>query len=279
MAKAHVLTRTAAATHGALSVYLLPKLAKDAKIDLNPILANLTPKNFAASKPKIAADLKAATAGKLAKDATLDDVTNLLDQLENVEMVEGKDDQGMSGSEQLGSGDPSKSTTAVDPSAVDEGSVVEQIKALLAKCSPEDRKALGMDAEEDEDAKKKREAEEKAASEKEKQAMDGKIKTAVDEAVTRVKAEQAAIRDAFNEVEPIVGKIHIAADSAEGVFKAVLEMKGVDVKGVHPSAFRAMVGMLPKAGDEPQPKPALIAQDAAGHASFNEMFPGATRIN
>ena len=56
-------------------------------------------------------------------------------------------------------------------------------------------------------------------------------------------------------------------DSAESVYRFALEQSGVDVAGVHPSAYRAMVGMLGK--------PKVIAQDSVKVA---EQFPNLKRI-
>lgn len=60
---------------------LRPILAKDSKIDLMPIFAGVTSKNFNAKK--IAAAVGKEVKGKLAKDANLSHVTELLDSLEH----------------------------------------------------------------------------------------------------------------------------------------------------------------------------------------------------
>ena len=78
----NALTRAAAHTQGALSVYLPPKLAQDAKVDLRPLLTGLTRENFKTRKPVLALGIKGALHGKLAKDADLDDVDAMLDRVE-----------------------------------------------------------------------------------------------------------------------------------------------------------------------------------------------------
>jgi hypothetical protein len=95
-----------------------------------------------------------------------------------------------------------------------------------------------------------------------KMAMDAAIKRAVEAERKRSQALATAQR----EVAPIVGDV--AMDNAADVYKFALEQSGIDVTGVHPSAYRAMVGML---GKPKQP----IAQDAAKTA---EQFPGLSRI-
>ena len=95
-----------------------------------------------------------------------------------------------------------------------------------------------------------------------KMAMDAAIKRAVEAERKRSQALATAQR----EVAHIVGDV--AMDNAADVYKFALEQSGIDVTGVHPSAYRAMVGML---GRPKQP----MAQDAAKTA---EQFPGLSRI-
>ena len=95
-----------------------------------------------------------------------------------------------------------------------------------------------------------------------KMAMDAAIKRAVEAERKRSQALATAQR----EVAHIVGDV--AMDNAADVYKFALEQSGIDVTGVHHSAYRAMVGML---GKPKQP----MAQDAAKTA---EKFPGLSRI-
>jgi len=62
------------------------------------------------------------------------------------------------------------------------------------------------------------------------------------------KAMAAALYTAAEEVAPYVGKISnpFAFDSAADIYKKALDAKGVEVAGVDPSAFGAMVKMLTK---------------------------------
>ncbi len=73
-----------------------------------------------------------------------------------------------------------------------------------------------------------------------KMAMDAAIQKAV--AAERKRAQ--ALAAAQREVAHIVGDV--AMDNAADVYKFALEQSGIDVTGVHPSAYRAMVGMLGK---------------------------------
>lgn len=62
------------------------------------------------------------------------------------------------------------------------------------------------------------------------------------------KAMAAALYTAAEEVAPYVGKISnpFAFDSASDIYKKALDARGVEVEGVDPSAFGAMVRMLTK---------------------------------
>ena len=109
-------------------------------------------------------------------------------------------------------------------------------------------------------------------------AMDAAIKKASKETEVKTIARMHGIAKAHEEVKPIVGNIAIACDSAEDVYKAALKLKGVDVSGVHPSAYKAMVSLLPKAGEHK-----AIAKDSALTdnlpVDIAEMFPHMHRVS
>lgn len=83
-------------------------------------------------------------------------------------------------------------------------------------------------------------------------------------AFTREKA--AALYAAAAEVAPHVGKIAnpFAFDSADSIYRKALDARGVDVSGVHPSAYGAMVKMLGR------PSPVMDA--AAGSDPLNDVL-------
>lgn len=116
------------------------------------------------------------------------------------------------------------------------------------------------------------EDEESEAPQPPEQAQDrGISKVAMDKAiaaaVSKERKRMQALATAQREVAHIVGDVTM--DSAEDVYKFALEQQGVDVSGVHPSAYRAMVGMLGKSS----PK---VAMDSANAAS--KQFKGLARI-
>lgn len=108
-------------------------------------------------------------------------------------------------------------------------------------------------------------------------AMDSAISAAVTAAEGRTIARLQAVRAAEVAVEPYVGKL-VAMDSAEAVYGAALKSLGVDIVGVHASAFPAILNAQPKPGAVS--RVSRIAADSASGDSkgFAERFPTASRI-
>lgn len=138
---------------------------------------------------------------------------------------------------------------------------------------PEKKPEGANDADEDDEGKKKT-AEDEDDDKVDKPAMDAAIAAARQSAVTETIAKMRAIQQAERDVEPHVGALAVAQDSAEAVYRIALDAAKVDHEGINDvKALRAMVGMLPKAGDAKAPK---IAQDSAavvqGAALFDSIF-------
>lgn len=112
-----------------------------------------------------------------------------------------------------------------------------------------------------------------------KAAMDKAIKLACDAVARETEAKTIArlrgISEAEEIVKPYVGKLAVAMDSAEGVYKTALDMLKIDVKDVHPSAYKAILVAQPKPGDAPKPR---IAADSQLPGDFSEAFPNAHRL-
>ena len=133
--------------------------------------------------------------------------------------------------------------------------------------------------ESDEDYKKRMDAKKPAADadeddDKKKAAMDAAIKSAVTVAEKATIQRMNAIRSAEKEVQPFIGEV-VAQDSAEAVYKLALDHAKVDLTGVHPSAYGAMVRMLTKPGDVKQPR---VAMDAASADDFAKRYPTAGKL-
>jgi uncharacterized protein len=280
-----LLTRKGAVAMGALMIALKPKLAMDAKIDLAPLFKGVTAKNFKEKKPAIVEGVTTLTAGKLAQDASINDVAALLDSLEGVEPAEAADDDA-SGLPVVGQG---PNETTMDASA--EG--VRQF--LTGKLSHEDiakvcsmiENSVAADEADDEDDRAKtpppaQDDENKMKEMVEKPAMDAAIAKAVADTTAAVTAKvtqsQREIREAERKVRPYVGELAIACDSAEAIYRAALTALGIGdkIKNVHASALPTILEMQPL--PDRRPKVPTVAMDSAGAKSFAERFPGANRI-
>jgi 8-oxo-dGTP pyrophosphatase MutT (NUDIX family) len=278
------LSKKAVMAKGALLAVLKPKLAADAALDLDTVLAGVKRKNWLVKKPGIVAAIKP----HLAKDADLADVVELLDKLDGENPD--NDDVGMDD---------------VDPKCAEilamlRGKISDedlaQVQAMLsapgaapaATDTPEDPGKTGKPAGMDTPDQTPGAANANPAGEKKdmisKTAMDKAIKLAVDaarrdtakEVESSTIARIRGIQDAEEAVKPYVGKLAVAMDSAEEVYKAALELMKVDVKDVHPSAYRAVLMAQPKPGEAPKHR---IAQDSAADVNVVlEAFPGADRI-
>lgn len=244
-----VLTRFAGASAFALSLSLKPKLAADAKIDLSDAFDGVTKKNFAEKRAGIETAVKGLVAGKLAKDAKIDDVLKLaLDEAEKFEIKEGADEDPSSGLP-LSKEDMEKK--AKDESDDDEDKDDDKKKA---------------EDEEKEEAEKNAKGEEDKAKDKkglDKKAMDEALKVHGD----NIKREMREVAQAYADVEPYVGKLALGMDSAATVYRTALKGLGMDAKlvdGLHPDALKPILDAQKKPGE----KSPRIAQDqAAGNAA------------
>lgn len=266
MAKKPSITRGGAAALTALSLYLKPKLAQDAKIDLSSVLAKVTAKSFNSSKAAIVAGVRKAAEGKLAQDASLDDIGEVVEALAQIipeEASEVIEDEDGPDDDQASDDDDANLRALLKAKGLSD----EEIAGICT------RAAGAMD--EDDDAK------DKDADKVTQAAMDAAIAAAVKSATKTataavIKAQQE-IREAERAVRPYVGDLAMAHDSADAVYRTALTSLGVDVDGVHPSAFPAILKLQPKPGDVPLVRKP-IAQDAASSKAFEERFPHANRL-
>lgn len=151
-------------------------------------------------------------------------------------------------------------------------------KALLAldEAEKEDEKEnKPADDEEDKDKKKTAEDEDDEEDDKvSKTAMDSAIRLAADSATKKAAENFRKIREAEQVVRPLIGDV-VAMDSAEDVYRTALEQSGVDIAGVHPSAYPAMVKMAISQKENSRP---VIAQDSASVSEFEKAFPTAGKL-
>ena len=297
MATTATLSRQALLASGALLAYLPPKLAQDAKIDFRPALAGVTAKNWKSERPKVAAAVRSMMAGKLAKDAKLDDLDTVLLAIDEAEPEEEKEDDKKAkdaGDMPKPGGEkddgPAKDMKAKDKKGMDKRAMDKKARddareefkeKLKDRMSAEDWKAacddidgMEMDEKDDED---ERPDPEKTNDRKAKDAeMKEEPKKAMDAAIAGERQRARDVREAERFVRPWIGELALAFDSADEVYQAAVEAQGKSTKGVHPSAYRTILELLPKPGTEHRAS-ARVAMDARPK-SFETMFPDAMRI-
>lgn len=76
-------------------------------------------------------------------------------------------------------------------------------------------------------------------------------------------------------MRPLIGDV-VAMDSASDVYRTALEQSGVDIKGVHPSAFPSLVKMA--ISQKESTRPAALAQDSASISEFESAYPTASKL-
>lgn len=140
-----------------------------------------------------------------------------------------------------------------------------------------DKKKTADDEDDEEDKDKKKTAEDEDDEEDDKvskTAMDSAIRLAADSATKKAAENFRKIREAEQVVRPLIGDV-VAMDSAEDVYRTALEQSGVDIAGVHPSAYPAMVKMAISQKENSRP---VIAQDSASVSEFEKEFPTAGKL-
>jgi hypothetical protein len=266
-----ITSRHALFLHGALAALVTPKLAMDAKLDLTPAFAGVKRGIDAKGVKSLAGRVVKLAGPKLAQDAGIDvnDVVALIGALNGSAEPEDMDDDIM---EPAAMDDMDKDDDMAAMDADDD--MVAKIMAFLeGKLSDEDMAALGemtaappMDGAEDETP-------DAPPFGKKPPAMDAAL--IARNARTSAIAEMNAIRAAERAVEPIVGKLAMAMDSADAVYRMALDARKVPHKGIRETAaLAAMVALLPTG--------AAVSPIAMDHKTvrddFRTRFPGATQL-
>lgn len=252
------LSLKGAVAKGALVAYLRPKLAQDAKIDLTPALKGVTAKGWKAGKAKLAADVQSIVKGKLAKDADLGDLSQILD------MLDGEGEPGAGEDEEI----PDNAAALDDEgmhSEVDEETLWRGLQKLIAKMLGDENQAADTEEEKpalDNPPPSPATPEPGKPPAITKAAMDAALAKTAKETREQVMREINAISEARVDVAPVVGTLTQAFDSAEAIYKFALDQAKVDLTGVPASAYRALFkahqGVSAKAA-----KPTHIAVDHA----------------
>ncbi|WP_313021143.1 DUF2213 domain-containing protein [Atlantibacter hermannii] len=245
------LDRKGVAIRAALGAYLKPRLAQDAAPkELTAILnANKSPQAIAQAVAKLCKS-------RLAADMEIEPE-------ELVEIIEASE-QTVEPEEEV------KVTCDSDHEAIisllrEAGVSEEVIAKIAASLAP----AAAMDADSDDDKK-----DDKEKDKVDKPAMDAAIRLAADAATKKAAENFRAVREAEQAVRPLIGDV-VAMDSAEDVYRTALEQSGVDINGVHPSAFPSLVKMAISQKENSRP---AIAQDSASFGDFEKAFPTAGKL-
>ena len=285
-----LISQKATMARGVLASFILPRLAADAKLPpLTSVLLGVTAKNFKDKKPVIIAAVKKSLEGKLAKDASTEGLVELLDHLEKTPVADDLDPSDDAA--------PPDVTELKDPGTepLKPPDPMEAIMTFLeGKLSPEDMaqlKALvggGGGAEDDPpdfagmpkpggklvgDSEKDDNVEDKPLN---KAAMDAAIEKVRKDTIDQVTKSNREVREAERAVRPYVGEVTKAFDSAADVYKSTLEALKVDITGVDPSAYPAMLKLVPVPGAKVEREP--IGMDASTIAEFEKRYPNARRI-
>lgn len=274
------LSRKAAMAQGALTVFLTPLLAQDAKLpDLAPVLADVTSKNWKDKKSEVAKGVESAMKKvKLAQDASLSGVPAVLDGLDAVmaeddELQTQVDRTDADADKRLlknFTGDAEGLKNFLKDKVSED--TMKALDAYLAGDDPPEFAGKPVKGEDDEDDERRQGMDEKTVK--------AIVETAVKSATSSAVQEQRAIREAERAIRPYVGELaEQAFDSADEVYRKALTMLGV--KGadkIHSSALPTILGMMPKRGTKQRGSEPVIAADQSTVVSFDKLFPTASRI-
>lgn len=277
------LSPAAAQTRGALAVYLRPKLAIDAAIDFDPFLKGVKTKGYKSSIPGIVLGVMRATKGKLAQDADIEDVAEVIEALAEIlpPDAEAEVKAAVEGAE----GETGGEVTEDDDDQLRallkaKGLSDEEIDAIIAKGAPaaaadekdDDKKDKAMDA-----AMVQARIREATKGMVPKTAMDREIAAAKADAIRETTAHINGISDARRRVAPWVGELAMDFDSVEAVERKACDVLGIAHNGKHPDALMDIISAKPKAGERSREAAPRTAMDAAAAKGFDERF-GTSRI-
>lgn len=254
-------SRRALMLSGAVAALVAPKIAQDKKLDLTSVLKGYSAKTKG-DRDKLAGRIVEAVKPMLAQDG---DVA-VADVVAIIAAVEGAEDVPEAQDEITEAAPPPPGGEAPTAADGDDDALARVMSFLEGKLSEEDSASLakliageaGPAEDEDPDDKGK------------PPAMDA---AAIARTVGRTVAE---LRDAERLVEPIIGKVTVAQDSAAAIYRLALDHAKVDHKGItDPKALRAMVTMIPKPDGTTPP----VAMDhATVQSDFRARFPGAGQL-
>lgn len=238
---------------GALIGLTRPRLAVDAKIDFEPLLADITADNLAGRAGKLSVGILAAVQPHLATDSTLD-IEDIVQTISTVAAMDIAGDVAADAAAPPPPGGKAPAAADADPDD-DDGAMDAEAKAAKAKA-----------------AKEKAEADKPAGMD------NATVATMISDAVANERTRAAAIDQAREDVRPFIGAVTGAVDSAAAVYKLALDAAKIDLTGRAEGSYRDMVAMLPKPGTTPGAATVQHALDSASVGGFRERFPNASNL-
>jgi len=304
-------SRAALMVKGALAAYLQPKLLPGTVLALDSALGSVNRLNWQKERPQVLAAVTALARPKLAKDASIDDMATWLMAFDAAE-EEDDEVEAMDAEEEAEEAEARKEEEKRKASAEDRRHGARDRRAArdakraardkaakdakeAADCAAEDaklkaardwrkggkdRKALdkilGHKASDEEFSEWAKEEENESEHKGDSKAKDAKaMDAAIGTAIREERARNIAATEAREIVRPLVGSVSLALDSAEAIYRVALNAAKVDTSGVDPSAFKAMVQMIPKPGAGVR----TLALDSAAAGGLESKFPAIGRIN
>ena len=304
-------SRAALMVKGALAAYLQPKLLPGTVLALDSALGSVNRLNWQKERPQVLAAVTALARPKLAKDASIDDMATWLMAFDAAE-EEDDEVEAMDAEEEAEEAEARKEEEKRKASAEDRRRGARDRRAArdakraardkaakdakeAADCAAEDaklkaardwrkggkdRKALdkilGHKASDEEFSEWAKEEENESEHKGDSKAKDAKaMDAAIGTAIREERARNIAATEAREIVRPLVGSVSLALDSAEAIYRVALNAAKVDTSGVDPSAFKAMVQMIPKPGAGVR----TLALDSAAAGGLESKFPAIGRIN
>jgi uncharacterized protein len=273
-------TRLGVYIHGALSTYI-KKPSAELSMALDTALKDVTATSFKANdgRAKVKAAIKAIP--KIAQDADLDAMHGFIDRLDNKAADDLEEDPNKKAADETEEEKKAREAAAAKDETPEEKEAREKKEAADKKArdawesSPEFKAAK--------DSYDKR-AKDGAGPDVDPPPTRTEMDAAMDKAIEKAtKAGAAAatkvqqdIRTAEKFVQPWVGNLELAFDSAEGVYRKTCELLKIDVEGVHVSALPKLIALHPKPGA--RPARTTVAMDAEPPKDYTERFPGSARI-
>jgi Uncharacterized protein conserved in bacteria (DUF2213) len=274
------LSKTAVLAKGALTAYLRPRLAADSAIELDSFLIGLKGGNFSERKAGLVDAITAEFKGKLAKDASLNGLGNMLDFVVSDAAEEYKaededdDEEEKKKKEKEAAEDKRRKVIKDEDDDDDDDDDWEEKKKKKEETSDKRKNGAKDDCSEEMVTKKAMDAAIAAAVKLAKDGNAAAVKLATDEAI-RIQRE---IRDAEQAVLPWVGALALSFDNAEAVYRQALKNLGCktaeSVKEL--PALKAILELHPKPGATPRRD--QMATDASDAEGFFGRFPEARRI-